>query len=472
MSDRDPFADFDSEPEDLERTIIVPAPGGKRRGGESPSVPRPTPGPAPTPSPSAAPRRASQPLPDLEGSGHNPLVSAAGTAFALVRRLRDTAQHPDPEGLRQSVLGMVQTFETQARALGAATETAYAARYALCALIDETVLVTPWGSQSQWTHQSLLVTLHNETRGGAKFFQILDRMLENPARNIDLLEFLFLCLSLGFQGKYGVVDGGGAQLESITQNLYRTIRNQRGEIERELSPHWVGMTDRRPKVARFVPIWVVPVAVAALAVLMFMGFGYSINSASDPVFAELNGLGREAAQLNQLPRVVEQPIRVERVVVAEAPPPERPADRLRGILQPEIDKGLVEVQDLGNATNIRVHNLGLFPSGSAQVTKEYEPVLRKIAIALQDEPEPLLVTGHTDSDPVSSRLKFPSNWHLSVARAKSVAGVLSRSLDGKKLEVEGRGADAPVAQRDYAIDDQSAEGKRINRRVDIRVPVR
>lgn len=460
MSDHDPFADFDSEPEDLERTIIVPAPGGKRRGGEAPSVPRPTPAPS-----QAAPRASSQPPPELESGGDNPLVGAAGTAFALVRRLRDTAQHPDPEGLRQSVLGMVKTFESQARAKGAATETAYAARYALCALIDETVLVTPWGSQSQWTHQSLLVTLHNEARGGAKFFQILDRMLENPARNIDLLEFLYLCLSLGFQGKYGVVDGGAAELEAATQNLYRTIRNQRGEIERDLSPHWVGMTDSRPAVARYVPIWVVPVAVVGLAVALFLGLSYSINNNSDPVFAQLNGLGREAAQLNQLPRVVEQPIRIERVVVAEAPPPERPADRYRGLLQPEIDKGQVEVLDLGNATNIRVHNLGLFPSGSAQVTNEYQPVLRKIAAALRDEPGPLLVTGHTDSDAIRS-LKFPSNWHLSVARAKSVAGVLGKTLGNKGLQVEGRGADAPIAEN------TSSEGKRINRRVDIRIPVR
>ena len=75
---------------------------------------------------------------------------------------------------------MVKDFEAKARNLGAAAETAYAARYALCALIDETVLATPWGSQSTWTTESLLGTLHNETRGGAKFFQILDNMTLHP----------------------------------------------------------------------------------------------------------------------------------------------------------------------------------------------------------------------------------------------------------------------------------------------------
>ena len=293
MSEKDPFADFDSEPEDLERTIIMPAPGGRRRAqAEAPMPPRPAP-------------RTEGPRITVDSAAKNPLIRAAATAFALVRRLRNSARHDNVDVLRDSVLAMVKEFEAKARNLGATTETSYAARYALCALIDETVLATPWGSQSSWTTESLLGTLHNETRGGAKFFQILERMSENPGRNIDLLEFLYLCLSLGFQGKYAVMDRGSAQLEAITQELYRTIRNQRGESERELSPHWRGVVDRRPVVARYIPLWTVPVGVCALAMALYLGFSYSINSASDDVFTKLNKLGGEAAQLYQRPASAE-----------------------------------------------------------------------------------------------------------------------------------------------------------------------
>ena len=366
---------------------------------------------------------------------------------------------------RSFVEASIKDFEAKARQLGAATEAAYAARYALCALIDETVLATPWGSQSTWPTESLLATLHNETKGGAKFFQILDRTSENPARNIDLLEFLFICLSLGFQGKFAVMDRGAAQLEETTHNLYRTIRNQRGDGERELSAHWKGMVDKRPAVARYVPLWVVPVVVCALAVVLYVGFSYKINRESDGVFAKLNGLGREAAQLHQRP--APEPILVEPVAVAtDEPPPPPPAERIRGLLADEVAQGLLDVVDLGYATNIIVHNKGLFPSGSARVTDNYRPLIQRIASVLQVEPGPLLVTGHTDSQPIRT-LKFPSNWHLSAARANAVMKLMSESLqDSNKLVSEGRADTEPIASN------ETREGRQQNRRIEIRVPVR
>ncbi len=454
MSDKDPFSDFDSEPEDLERTIIMPAPGGRRRTqSEAFEPPRPM-------------ARPSGPAPVVESTAKNPLIRAAATAFALVRRLRNTARHDDVPGLRDSVLATIKEFETKARGLGSGSETTYAARYALCALIDETVLSTPWGSQSAWTTESLLGTLHNETKGGAKFFQILERMSESPAHNIDLLEFLYLCLSLGFQGKFAVMDRGAAQLEEITHNLYRTIRNQRGEGERELSPHWRGIADRRPAVARYIPLWVVPVAVCAVAVALYLGFSYSINRASDDVFAKLNTLGGEAAQLYERPAATE-PLVVETVALAsDEPPPPPPAVRIGGLLQEEVERGLLQVVDLGYATNIVVHNKGLFPSGSARVSNDYRPVILKIGDVLKNEPGPLLVTGHTDKIPIRT-LKFPSNWHLSDARAKAVVALMSESVgNSNKLVAEGRADTELIAPGNSAKDHQR------NRRIEIKIPVK
>lgn len=459
MQDDDPFSDFDSEPADVERTIILPAPGGRRR--------NPREGVAPTPPPAAprpaAPRAAPQVT--IDSTGKNPLVRAGATGFALVRRLRDTARYDDVAGLRDSVIKTIKEFEAKARQLGATTEAAYAARYALCALIDETVLATPWGSQSGWPTESLLATLHNETKGGAKFFQILDRASENPARNIDLLEFLFICLSLGFQGKYAVMDRGAAQLEETTHNLYTNIRNQRGDSERELSANWKGMIDKRPAVSRYVPLWVVPVAVCALTVVLYIGFSYKINRESDSVFAQLNSLGREAAQLHQ--RTAPEPILVEPVATATNEPTlQPPIERIRKRLEDELAEGLLDVVDLGYATNIIIHNKGLFPSGSARVSDKYRPLIVTVADALQVEPGPLLVTGHTDSQPIRT-LKFPSNWHLSAARANAVMTLMSESLqESSKLVSEGRADTEPVASN------ESREGREQNRRIEIRVPVR
>ncbi len=457
MSNDDPFSDFDDEPADVERTIILPAPGGRRRSGAT----------APVTAPRAAPERPQRPGGPsiaLESATANPLVGAAATAFALVRRLRNTASYGDVPALRDSVLATIRDFEATARRNGASQEAAYAGRYALCALIDETVMSTPWGSHSIWNSESLLATLHNETRGGAKFFQILDRMLQNPARNIDLLELLFHCLTLGFQGQFAVADRGAAKLEEMTNNLYRTIRNQRGEPERELSPHWQGVQDRGPAVARYIPLWVVPIAVCALAVVLFLGFSYSVNRASDDVFITLNSLGREAAQLHALPEA--KPILIETRREPDAPAPPRPAERIRGLLQDEVAQGLVDVVDQGSAVNVVVHNKGLFASGSATVSETYRPLIVKIGRAVNPEAGPITVIGHTDSQPIRS-LKFPSNWHLSSARAKSVQAVVSQAVeDSGKVQAEGRADTEPVA------DNGTAAGRQANRRIEIRVVTR
>ncbi|MFQ5773094.1 MAG: type VI secretion system protein TssL, long form [Kiloniellaceae bacterium] len=450
MQDDDGHPDTGSE--DLERTVILPSPGGRRRViNETASAPQPPP---------ATAGRLDATAVIAEAIRRNILLRCAATAFALVRRLRGLTQHDDVPGLRDRMLRMVKDFEAKARELGATPESAYAGRYALCALIDETVLSTPWGSESMWTKQSLLATLHNETGGGEKFFQILSRMSEDPGRNIDLLELLYMCLCLGFRGKYGIMERGLAQLEEIEHGLYRTIRNQRGEGEKELSLHWRGVTDRGPAVARFLPLWVVPIMVCAVAVLLYMGLSYSLNRSSDGVFARLNELGREAVQ-RQAASARTLP---QAPVVA---PPETaepgPAERIRGLLEDEVRRGLLEVVDQGNATMILIHNRGLFASGSARVSDNYRPLLGKVGAALEDQPAPILVIGHTDSQPIRT-LQFPSNWHLSSARANAVVAALGEAMsDPDKLIAEGRGATEPIASN------ETAAGREQNRRIEIKV---
>jgi len=168
--------------------------------------------------------------------GANPLESAAAPLLTLLGRLRDAPSHPDPAELRNSVIAEIKAFEAKAQDLDIDRETIFWARYVLCASIDEMVLTTPWGNSSIWQQQSLLITLHNEAWGGEKFFQLLQKLVQNPGRNIELLELMYLCLSFGFEGRYRPLPDGYQQLQLLRDNLYRTIRNQRGEYEQELSP--------------------------------------------------------------------------------------------------------------------------------------------------------------------------------------------------------------------------------------------
>src|SRR5690606_40799872 len=93
-------------------------------------------------------------------------------------------------------------YTTLFRALqeGVENSQVMATRYVLCTAIDEAVVTTPWGNESEWSQMSLLSSFHNETFGGEKFFQLLERLSRNPVKHLLMLELMYLCLALGFEG--------------------------------------------------------------------------------------------------------------------------------------------------------------------------------------------------------------------------------------------------------------------------------
>ncbi len=435
---------------DDDRTIIRPTPGGRR-----PAAPQPPSRPAAATGPSYAPPA---PLaPEVQkrapGGGLNPLVNAAATLVAVVAPLRELPEHLDVTGLYERIRNELNAFQGQARAAGVRSELVKPASYALCTMLDEVVLNTPWGSNSTWSNQSLLSTFHNEVWGGEKFFQILDSMSQEPARNLELLELLYICLALGFQGKYQVLDGGRSTLERIQDNLYRTIRAHRSDFERELSPRWRGIRDERNPLVRYVPLWVVGALAGALLLALFVGFLFTLNSASDPVFTSLQGIGREKVALMNAELYPSEP------EPEPEPDPYRPT--LATLLEPEVTQGLIDLVEHRDSTTVVIRGDGLFRSGSATVREEYHPLLRRIGEALGEVEGRVLVTGHTDSIPIRT-LRFPSNWHLSQERADAVVSMLAAELGGaERLKSEGRSDTEAVAGND------TPEGRARNRRVEV-----
>jgi len=162
------------------------------------------------------------------GIGLNPLVQAASPLLLRMGQMRSAPASIDVPSLRRAALEEIRRFEERARAAGVRNEIVLAARYVLCAGLDEAVLSTPSGGQSEWAQHPLLIALHREAWGGEKFFEMLDRILVDPARHIDLIELQYLILALGFTGKYQMMDRGHEQLADLQHNVHRTIQNQRG----------------------------------------------------------------------------------------------------------------------------------------------------------------------------------------------------------------------------------------------------
>ncbi len=455
------------------RTVIMPPPGGRRRGGAAAGAPPPgmpdldPPPPAPPAArpPATAGDLASDNLEGLEGVGENPLLRAAAPVLALIAQLRTVADVADVPALRQRLIATIDGFESRLRSGGVEPETIVRAKYALCSLIDEAVLSTPWGFRSSWSTESLNVTYFRDRIAGERFYAYLREALDYPAGHLDLLELCYVCLSLGYTGRYGVQKDGVERRGAVRQEVYRVILQYRGEPVNDLSPRWRGVVDRRPRLSRYLAWWVVPVIAATVGLLSYVGLSYALNEESDRVYSRVARLDTPTVlpPPTALPEVDLPPPKVD------LPPAETAvtlSDDLRLTLQPEIDENLLAVEDTGETVRIVLYNRGLFPSGIATVGERFEAIIRKIGLVLaqDDPPGPYLVSGHTDNVPIRT-VRFPSNFHLSQARAEAVAALLAPHLtDPAVITVEGRADSQPLAPND------TAEGRALNRRVEIEVP--
>jgi type VI secretion system protein ImpK len=425
----DPFAPRDA-------TIFRPRPGAGKRGPDRPASPEPR---APMP----APGRAALPgaVRDFSAAGLNPLLQAASPLLILMGRLRTSLTNADIAGLRRQTLEQLREFEERARAGGVANETVLAARYALCAALDEAVLSTPWGGQSEWGGQTLLVTLHRETWGGEKFFDMLERISADPARHIDLMEVQYVCLALGFAGKYAVADRGSARLAEVQAELYRRIRAYRGVAPPELSLHWRGMQDRRNPVIRYVPWWVVGAFTLVVLMGAFIYFHSRLSALSAPINDRLAHVGLVAAPSTAAPSA---------------------APRLKQLLHDDEAGGVLSVEERNNQTVVTLLASDLFGSGSAKVNPKYFPTLQRVAHALDEVPGRVFVVGHTDDQPLRS-LKYRDNYDLSRARATEVVKILSLAIDNAaRLEASGVGESEPRYKPESL-----PENRARNRRVEI-----
>jgi type VI secretion system protein ImpK len=155
-------------------------------------------------------------------------------------------------------------------------------------------------------------------------------------------------------------------------------------------------------------------------------------------------------------------IGVQRRVFAPPPPPPPPPTqvvRIRNALGAPLT-----VQDAGNVVVIRMANLALFNPADAVVRDEFKPLINRIAGLLEKEGGYIKVVGHTDSAPIKT-VRFPSNYHLSVERAKAVAALLKTGISKQdRIQVEGKGADVPIAAN------ATPQGRAQNRRVEILIP--
>ncbi|WP_426166042.1 type IVB secretion system protein IcmH/DotU [Sandarakinorhabdus sp. DWP1-3-1] len=448
------------KPEDpaSERTVFQP---GRPIGGAAPVPPvSPAPGayvpPAPQPAAGQAQRQSggtparldfAAAEPDLYGP--EPLVAAAGRLIHLASQVRTMPVGPDLAGLRQLVIRELDAFTPRVQKLGLEPKSAQLAHYILCAFMDDAVMSTPWGANSPWSQHSLLAAYHNDTQGGDRLFQFAERMESDPAREPRLMELLYQCLSLGFEGRAALDPRGQSLLQQRRSRLASAISGRAGPPPGDLSPQWQGVAVAGGSYAPRIPLWAILAGLATVALVIFSALLFRLSSQSDAAMASLN-----------------QAVGTSTIV----PPPPAPEtatptfDRMKTILAPDISSGRVAVLREGNEIVLRLVNQGLFGSAAATPSSEWSDTFGRLAEAANLSKGPIRIVGHTDNQGIRS-LEFPSNLALSEARARAVSSALSSAglSDPSRTAASGVGDAQPVG------DNGSEDGRRQNRRVELRV---
>jgi len=136
--------------------------------------------------------------------------------------------------------------------------------------------------------------------------------------------------------------------------------------------------------------------------------------------------------------------------------------QIREALANGFKKQLVSVSENERGITIHIMEELLFSSGSAEFKASSLVVLDSVASVLKKLPNDIRIEGHTDNVPISSA-QFPSNWHLSVARAVNAGYYLiqKHGLDPEKVSVVGYSEYRPL------VPNSSEENRARNRRVDI-----
>ncbi|MFJ4445560.1 type IVB secretion system protein IcmH/DotU [Pseudomonas sp. NPDC089422] len=226
----------------------------------------------------------------LRGTFQNPMIDAAMPLFGLVMRLRTLDSLPNIQDVHHQVRTQVDNIVEEMRQRGYESAQLLAYSYALCLYLDEAAMSRPWGRNSCWSQESLLSIFHHETWGGEKIYTVLSRLMQEPQRYIDVLEFLYLCLCLGLKGKYGLAPNGDEAVNALLQQIHTLIREVRGPVPEQVCDPLSNVAPSDFRMHRQWPWWS-PLLISAAAMAGVYGvYSYHLHLLTTEVLESLNGI--------------------------------------------------------------------------------------------------------------------------------------------------------------------------------------
>lgn len=216
--------------------------------------------------------------------GARDMPGLATDLFLIVIRMREAENLGDPAALRKLIMYYIDLFKKNCITAGIGKETVDEAVYAIVALIDETVLSVPGACRDYWFGKPLQLDLFGDNIAGEEFYIKLQKMLAQAEKKKDILEIYYLCLSLGFEGKFRIMNP--EERTVLLEETGRKLRRTKIRTSSSLSPHG-NRTDYLPpqkKISGFgIPLWAGATAAVGLCVTAYLVCMLTISMKLDGV---------------------------------------------------------------------------------------------------------------------------------------------------------------------------------------------
>jgi len=215
-------------------------------------------------------------------AGARDLTGLCTDLFLIIIRMREAEDLGDPAALRKLINYYLDLFQKNCLAMKISQQSIDEARYALIALMDETVLSVPGACKDYWISRPMQLDYFGDNLAGEEFFNKLQNLLLQTESKKDVLEAYYLCLSLGFEGKYKLFNAEGRW--AIMDDLGKKLRRTRIRASSELSPHGKRVDSEilRKKGVPLIPFWLTGAlcgcGVAALWITFFTASGSRMSA--------------------------------------------------------------------------------------------------------------------------------------------------------------------------------------------------
>lgn len=225
------------------------------------------------------------------------LVDLLYEGFYMIFLLKNRHGPTDAASFRERLREFLAEFERNSVQLDASAEDVHLAKYAFCALVDETILTSGLKLREDWERQPLQLQFFGDQLAGENFFIHLERLRQQGAARLAALEVFHLCLLLGFQGKYLLE--GQEKLGYLTARLSDEISHLKGR-KVGFAPHWAPPDRVHHVLHTVVPPWMLAAGFVCLGLLAFTGLRAMLDRATQAdlaAYQQLIQLPPQAAHL-------------------------------------------------------------------------------------------------------------------------------------------------------------------------------